>query len=282
MKKEIKQISEDGKFVQITVADSERWYTEELDDGTIESFPSASWIVQFVPKGVAYMKWLASIGYDESKAIMETRGAYGHKTHQLIADYLKGQTIKFDGTVENHDTGEQDEIKLEEYQALKSFMDFDTAIGHPKTLVSEEAFINRVNVYAGTVDWVCEVKEDVKIPYQGIVPKGRGLIDFKISNNVFLSHKTQAAAYAHFFPEKYIDWVAILQVGYQSNKLGYKFNILKKDNFDTFKSAYKFWEEENGKKSPAVVDLPMEIKRGVAHFRPDKNPLAPKAKPKKR
>src|SRR5688572_8907219 len=117
MKKEIRQISDDGKTVRVTIAD-ERWYikTEKDEDGVItdvKEYPSVTWIADNYPKGIGYMQWLAKHGWDESKALAEAAGDRGHKVHEAITHLLtpdkdtgKYNTIAIDSMLRNSETGQ--------------------------------------------------------------------------------------------------------------------------------------------------------------------------------
>lgn len=52
--------------------------------------------------------------------------------------------------------------------------------------------------------------------------------------------------------------LAVLQLGYRRNKLGYKFTEVK-DDFDTFLAARRIWEKEVGRQDPPVREYPISI-----------------------
>ena len=101
--------------------------------------------------------------------------------------------------------------------------------------------------YAGTVDLVCNI--DGK-PY---------IIDFKTSQYIWPSHELQVSAYKHSQSNLKDCNLAILQVGYQRNKKGFKFTDID-DKFDLFLSARSIWKNECENIEPKKRDYPIEIK----------------------
>lgn len=289
MKKEIRTMNEAGTIVQVTVADTERWYTEvDEQNGRVTAYPSVTWITSLYPKGKQYHEWLASTGYNEAEAIKREAGVKGHKVHQLITELLQGKEVKFDGKVKDPETGEEAEIDLEEYIALKSFADW-FAIVKPTVVANEYVVINRQHGYAGTVDFVCELQKSVKYG-RTLMPAGRWLIDFKTSKSIWSSYLLQPVAYKHCFPEDYIDHLAILQLGIPRQQNGRKqldghqLTVVE-DDFETFLAVRRIWDQEVSLKSPLAVDLPMEINLGLSAFKAKENPLAqpePPVKPKRK
>lgn len=246
MKKEIRKISDDGKTVQITVAD-ERWYIKTNEDGSTVEYPSVTWIADNYPKGVGFYMWLAKKGWDESESIKESAGNRGTKVHQAISELLLGNAIAMDGTLRNSDTGEPEPITLEEYEAIMSFADWHKET-KPKVLANEIAVFNEKERYAGTIDLLCEIEGE------------KWLIDFKTSADIWPSHELQISAYKHadidseMKPEK----LGILQVGYRRNKKKFKFTEIE-DQFDLFLAAKMIWKKECSNVTTFVKDYPTSI-----------------------
>lgn len=248
MKREIRKLSKDGKKVQITVADTERWYLEEIDN-EVKAYPSVTWIAGCYPKGVAYYKWLANKGWDESQAILSEAGSRGHKVHEAITSLLNGKSVRMEDKFLNTETGEPEELSLEEYQALVSFKEwFD--VTKPEQIHNEIFVKNEEMGYAGTVDLYCYINGE---PW---------IIDFKTSQYIWPSHELQVSAYKHAGRENKAK-LAILQLGYQRNKHRYKFTEVQ-DKFELFQAAYKIWQNENPKTKPFAVDLPTELDLGIS------------------
>lgn len=250
MKKEIRQITEDGKTVQITIAD-ERWYIKTLSDakGNItgyKEYPSVTWITEHYPKGIGFYKWLAQHGWDEAESIKEAAGDRGSKVHQGITSLLLGNEIRMDDKIHNSDTGNEDDIKLEEYEALMSFASWYRE-KKPKLLANEVTVFNEEFMYAGTADFICEIEGQ------------KWLIDFKTGANVWPSYEIQLSAYAHALPpELKPDRLAILQVGYKRNKNGYKFTEVE-DQFDLFLAARRIWQKETSGVQVFKKDYPTSL-----------------------
>jgi hypothetical protein len=251
MKKEIRKVSEDGKIMQVTVADTERWYLEEDEKGKVTAYPSITWIASCYPKGTEFYKWLANKGWDESQAIVAAAGVRGHKVHQMITELLNGRTIKMEDKVLNPDTGEQEFIELDEYEALLSFAEWFKEV-KPEPIQNEVAVINREVGFAGTVDFVCKINGELWI------------IDFKTSQYIWPSYEIQVAAYAHTeITQGQPCKLAILQLGYKRNKKRYKFTPVT-DQYDLFAAAHQIWKKENPNSKPFVADYPTTISLGVA------------------
>lgn len=249
MKYEIKDFFEEG-LVRITVAD-ERWYVKEVNKQHI-AVPSVTWIAGKYPKGVQFYKWLAQKGWDEAEAIKAAAGDKGSKVHNAIEDLLKGKEVKMDSKYTNQQ-GEPEELSLEEYECLLAFKDFYDDIvekaSNVKTLKTEFVTFSEKHNYAGTIDWLVEIGDEVY------------LIDFKTSQSIWTEYELQLSAYKQSLEEsgQKVDKVAILQVGYRLNKRGWKLTEIE-DKFPLFLHAKAIWEEEHGNEKPKVKDYPQIIK----------------------
>ncbi len=251
MKKEIRQVSEGGKTVQITIAD-ERWYvtTEQDKDGNVTSikeYPSVTWICNYVPKGYALMKWVADKGWDEAEQIKREAGNRGTKVHKAVSSLLLGNELKMDDKIPNSDTGEPEDITLEEWEAIMSFAEWHKE-ANPKTLENEVALFHEDPMFAGTADYICEI--------DGV----RWLIDFKTSASVYLSHEVQLSAYNHALPpDLKAEKMAILQLGYKRNKIK-KWKLTEvEDKYSLFQSAYSFWLDASKNVTMFQKDYPVSL-----------------------
>jgi len=246
MKKEIRQVSEDGKTVQITIAD-ERFYvkTETDDKGNITSikeYPSVTWKAGCYPKGVGYYMWLAKNGWDESQEIMREAGHRGSKVHNGIESLLLGNKVDMSDSYPDGN-GVPSELTLEEYEALMSFADWHKET-NPKTIAIETTVFNDEFMYAGTIDYICEIEGE------------KWIIDFKTSQDVWASHELQVSAYKHALEGEHK--LGILQVGYRRNKKRFKFNEIE-DQFELFKAADLIWHKEHGNTKIFVKDYPTSL-----------------------
>lgn len=264
MKKEFRVVT-DGT-VQITISD-ERWYSRQGTNAVtglpeIQFVPSVTWIAGYYPKGIGFYKWLADKGWDESQAIKVAAGDKGSRVHRAIVDLLNGQTIPMEAKYAGSDEGEQ-ELSLEEYDCLRSFVDWWTAC-QPETLAHELTVFNEEFNYAGTLDWVGMLRK----PPKGL-STGPWLLDWKTSKDVWPEHEIQVSGYAHS------DWVrsnvaapvlpmlhqihlGILQVGYRRNKAGWKLTEVE-DQFPLFLAARQIWEKECAGVSVSRRDYPLAI-----------------------
>ena len=280
MKIEIKKTTEDN-IVQITTVD-ERWYIKEepgkeLGDEIIKTFvPSVTWIASYYPKGIGYMKWLAANGFDESQALMKEAGEKGSKVHKAIEDLLKGKEIKMNDSYFSEKLKQDDELTVEEWECIMSFHSWFSQV-NPETISIEIVVFNDEIGYAGTVDYICIIREDVKIKSQ-VIKKGIYIIDWKTSANIWPSHEIQISSYKNAInlklkkriwkslskeekkdPEFKDFKLGILQVGYKKNKNGFKFNTIN-DQFDLFLSIKNIWAKECENISPKQIDYPLSLK----------------------
>jgi len=266
MKKEIKVIDEAKGIVRITTAD-ERWYSHLIPEkeriiDQYEWIPSVTWITSYYPKGIAYMKWLANHGWDESKAIMQEAGEKGSKIHLAISAYLTGRVIKMDDKFFSHETGQDEELTTEEYASLLTFVKwFETYT--PEIIANELTVFNFEDSYAGTLDFICRIGDQIYI------------IDFKTGQNIWQSHRLQLSAYSHadidleklkITPEEWSKRrLMILRVGYKKNKNGYKADEIE-DQFDLFLTASKIWANETKGIEPKQRDYPLSVQMGKPHI----------------
>ena len=245
MKKEIRETKEG--IIQITTWD-ERWYAKsKMDEKTglpiYEFVPSVTWIAGYYPKGIAFYKWLAQKGWDEAEAIKTAAGDKGSKVHFAITDLLAGKEVAMDGKYLNKTSGKEEELTLEEYECLMSFVDWFKKT-KPKVLANELVVFNEEYGYAGTIDLIAEIDGE------------KYIIDVKTGANIWPEHELQISAYLHGQPEKHK--LALLQLGYKRNKNGWKFTEIE-DKFDLFLSARKIWQNECGEDRPRQKDFPLVL-----------------------
>jgi hypothetical protein len=252
MEKIIKE-NKDGK-IQITVVD-ERWYIDTKSDEP-KFVPSSTWIAGYYPKGIAYMKWLASKGWDEAEEIKSAAGDKGSRVHRAIDLLLEGEVIPMQAKLADQN-GDERELTFEEWDAIVSFQKFYEDYT-PETVVHDLIVWNEKDGYAGTLDFVAKIKE------------AYWLIDFKTSANIYPSHEIQLASYAHAYPgvellERHgkrmikvmhpVDKLGILQVGYARNKDRYKLTEIP-DKYHLFLAAKEIWQAENGDTQPKKLEYP--------------------------
>jgi hypothetical protein len=229
----------DGKKVKRVTTCDERFYEFE---GIF--VPSVTWICDFYPKGVAFYKWLASHGWDEAESLKQAAGDKGSKVHSAIVDLIGGKTVKMEHCYYNETLDKQEELTLEEYEAILSFVAWWKET-KPVLIAQDYVIWNEKEGYAGTVDLLCKIENKTV------------LLDFKTSQYIWPSHELQLAAYRHASTDK-IDETGILQLGYRMNKKKYKYTVID-DKYDLFLAAKLIWAEENEKIQPKQKDYPVEV-----------------------
>jgi len=236
MKYERRIVNKEKGIVQVTTED-ERFYSK-IVDGVEIWIPSVTWICGYLPKGVAFYKWLASKGWDESQALMQEAGEKGTAVHKAAEMLLCGKTIRFDTLVDER------ELTTEEYAGVMSFVDWYNEY-KPKPINTEFTVFSPDDRYAGTIDLYCEIDGE------------KWIIDFKTSSNIWPSHKIQLSAYKHAFNNN--ARIGIVQLGYKYNKKK-KFKFTEIDDcFKLFNAAYDIWESEMAGISPMQKDYPLEL-----------------------
>ncbi|MFA5324523.1 MAG: hypothetical protein WC373_17735 [Smithella sp.] len=236
MQYENRVIDKEKGIVQITTSD-ERWY-RKVKDKTELWIPSVTWICQYYPKGIAYMKWLASHGWDEAEALKEEAGEYGTHAHKAAEMLLKGSVVRFDAVVDDRP------LTTQEYAAAMSFVDWFNEY-KPVVKKTELTVFSPDDRYAGTLDLYCEIEGE---PW---------IVDFKTSAQIWPSHEIQLSAYKHAHnPEARI---GVVQLGYKYNKKKkWKFTEIE-DQFDLFNASYRIWQKECAGISPLQRDYPLEL-----------------------
>lgn len=274
MQKIIKEVDQKRGIVQITTSD-ERWYLKSGKDTitglpTYSPVPSVTWVAGHWPKGIAFYKWLADKGWDEAEAVKNAAGDKGSKVHLAIEMILNGEEFLINTKVLNKSTGDLEELSYEELLCVKSFCDWRDEV-KPEVIATEITIMSEVHGYAGTVDLVCKIDGQLYV------------VDFKTSKQVWREHEMQISAYrvalengenpiAEKNPNgtetgKMVDIsnmrMAILQVGYNRNKAGFKFTEIE-DQFPNFKVAYQIWKAEIGSNTPGFTqkDFPIVLSKG--------------------
>lgn len=248
MQKIIKTI-ESKQIFQITTAD-ERWYAKTMEDPethlpVYQFVPSVTWICEFYPKGIGFYKWLADKGWDESQAIKEAKGDKGSRVHNAVTKLINGEVIKMEDLIEDGD-GNLAPLSVDEYECLMSFEAWWKE-NDPIVIAQNVTIWNADYNYAGTIDLICKIGEDVWI------------IDFK-TGGIWPSHEIQISAYAHGSNLQVAQVkLGLLQLGYGRNKKGFKFTEVP-DQFELFLAARKIWAKETEGQFPKQKDYPMELR----------------------
>jgi hypothetical protein len=254
MEKQIRVVDKENKIVQITTVD-ERWYSKEIPDPvtgipTHLFVPSSTWICSYYPKGIAYHQWIAQKGWDKAEEIKNAAGDKGSKVHFGLEMIFDGKKLLMNDRLPSPQTGNQEEITLEEWECLMSAVRWAEA-RQPQSVQGEFNVFNDKDGYAGTVDRIFVI--DGK-PY---------IVDFKTSKNIWPEHRLQLSSYKHALIEMGMPGakdlgMMILQVGYKLNRLGYKETEIE-DKFDTFLAVKKIWADENSNEKPKQRDYPLAL-----------------------
>ena len=278
MKKTIRETKNQvgERIVQITTPD-ERWYAKTVNNGEgipeVKFVPSVTWITEFYPKGIGFWKWLANNGWDEAESIKQAAGNKGSKVHLAVEDLLRGEEVKMDSEYLNKDTGREEPLSVEEYECLMSFANWHTLV-KPETIKTEITVFDEKDDYAGTIDYICIVRNDV-VAGRTSIKAGTYIIDLKTGQNVWPSHTLQVSAYKHAWvselPKEQKEYgedvrLAILQLGYRRNKAGWKFTEVE-DQFDLFLHAKAIWANECAGIKPSQKDYPLSLKLKVAKIK---------------
>lgn len=257
MKKIIREVDEKRGIIQVTTAD-ERWYVKQTENPItklpeFKYVPSVTWVAGHYPKGIAFYKWLADKGWDESQALKSAAGDKGSKVHEAISNILAGIEVRIDSKFINRTTEQLEELTLEECDAILSFVNWRNEV-KPESIAWDVTVYSDKYNYAGSIDYICKIDGKVYI------------VDFKTSQQVWAEYELQVSAYkkpienAEFNVEGFTEigdiQLAILQIGYKRNKAGYKWNEVE-DKFPIFMAARTIWENEASKETPKQKDYPI-------------------------
>lgn len=251
MQKYIKITNLETKSVQVTTP-GERWYgfatKNEQGLPSYEYVPSVTWILSYYPKGEQFLKFVGENGYEGANQIKVSAGDRGSIVHNACELLMKDGELNIDQLVPDRD-GNPRELTPDEYEAVMTF-----ARWYAQTLpeiVAVEMQVRSVKYgYAGTLDIVCKI--DGKL----------GIIDIKTSKSVYPSYELQVSALKQAYEEvtgEKIEWIAILQVGYNRNKDGFKFTLIE-DDFDSFLAVKRIWNKETSGERPHQRDYPMTLR----------------------
>ena len=264
MEKIIKEIIVNGvKMWQITTPDS-RWYARETknqETGLPEIIwiPSSTWIMSYAYKNPYLIKWMQEKGVDEAETIKKEAGTKGDRIHSGCSVINTGKEVAMTDQFLNKETKAMEELTVEEYEAILSYRNCLDEM-KPQILANEmTVFAER---YAGTLDDIWAILTEG-------IQRQIYIVDIKSSKSIYKSMIGQVSSYSHadidykLFGITDIEWenrkLAILQVGYDRNKNGWKWTEIE-DRMDLFELAYATWKDENPNSKPRQIDLPMSIK----------------------
>ncbi len=237
MQYETRIVDAERGIVQVTTSD-ERWYGLTID-GKLCWVPSATWICEYYPKGIAFLKWLASKGWDEAEALKEAGGERGRYVHLAVQKLLRGEEIAYNSIIDDR------ELTTEEYAAVLSFSEWYD-IYKPVVKNVEYTVYDSEMLFAGTLDLDCEIENE---PW---------IIDFKTSQDVWPSFEIQLSMYRKALRRD--SRLGILQLGYKRNKKQkYKFTEIEYQP-ELVEATYRIWKKETNGIQPLQREYPLVIK----------------------
>jgi hypothetical protein len=247
MKIEIRETKVEG-WVQITTID-ERFYRRE-SDGLI--LPSATWILNYYPKGKQYQQWRDKLGGAEADEVRDEAGRKGGRVHNAIAALIYNKITRKPfklaiGDVYPDNEGQLKEFTADEWKTVITFVDWWTDT-QPTPIAFEHQCWNETDGYAGTIDFICEIAGE------------RYVVDFKTSKSIWPSHELQVASYCKT-PQGAGCKGAILQIGYTLNKRGWKFTEVEEldEKYVTFLATMRLWWNENKNVQPKQYEYPATL-----------------------
>ena len=166
-----------------------------LQDGTL--VPGVTTVLGILNKP-ALVPWANKLGLQgiEVGKFVDDKAAIGTLAHQMIADYLRGETT---------DTSEYSKMQIEQAEnAVLSFLEWEKSHKLQPILV-EEPMVSERHGFGGTVDLIASLNDEPELC----------LIDFKTSKGIFPEMFVQVAAYRELALEHELDVrkVRILRIG---------------------------------------------------------------------
>lgn len=240
----------DKDYKQITIDDT-RYYKQKD-----QFYPSVTYILSYYPKGKGFENWLKENG-EESNVIAAKSAEKGSNVHKAIEEMLLGKE-----PVWITDSGYAN-YALDEWMMILRFADFWNSY-KPRLIASEYHVFSYHYKFAGTIDLVVELKDEIWI------------IDIKTSNNLHTTYELQTAAYAEAWNEHNKDKVVrtgILWLKAKTRKFsndptkiqGKGWSLATSDrthqrNMDIFLKVYDIFKIENPDLRPVSEMYPNSVK----------------------
>lgn len=223
---------------------NERWYRHPE---TGKFYRSVTTILGIIDKGYAYDEWLKNNGHN-AEILVDRAGKFGTEFHKMVEMFLSGETIKYyDLTY----LGERTATEL--WERFNIWTDFWKEFNEQHKVEYKPQGIEYITYsekheYAGTIDLVCRVDDELTI------------IDWKTGNHVGEKEELQMTAY--------MDTIGCAKAlivhipATKPNKKGYKIKEVSYEPrmFDLFLSTKKVFDFKNTDK-PKLLTLPLEINK---------------------
>jgi hypothetical protein len=234
---------------QITLQD-ERYYRRQLG----VYYPSVTYILSYLPKTKFFENWIKDVGHNID-IILRKAAEEGTATHTGIEALIKGEQLVW---VEENGYVNYPTVV---WRMLERFQQFWKEY-KPELIATECHLFSDEYKYAGTVDLVCKINDQV------------WLLDVKTSNSLHRSYDLQTAAYVQAWNETHnlpIERRGILWLKSPKRGKGVKGKIqgegweirestksLEAD-LQAFKLAYELFLLEN-EEGPSIETLPTSLR----------------------
>lgn len=236
-----------------------------------EFLPSVTTILSAVAKGKGFNTWLQTHTPEESDEILTQAGLSGSKCHHAIERMISGQRVVPEEFVYTDDDGiEHKGFTPEESRKLTSFVRWWFEY-RPKVLAFEKIVYSESRKYAGTVDFIGQIKVGTLIANKAIkacettmAPDEYAMLvlDWKTNKSgIYATNIMQAAAYAMAEMEmtgKKVNMIGILRLG-TKHKAGYEFKVLPSilEPYKAFLGVVESWRYQNPEFGPRIIEVPL-------------------------
>ena len=212
-------------------------------------------------------KWRGDIGNELADYKMNRGASIGAIVHDAIHKLVNFEMSNTGQTLEFVNYTQEEWIQI---MRFKQWYD----IFKPEMLASEIMVYNLMHMYAGTLDFVCKIREgtyDIGMSKPIKVPGGLYIGDLKTGKNVDKTANYQTASYAIAYEQMTgfsPDGTFILHTQ-SSTKAKWKFAFRNEGEMNhdlgIFLSAKKVWDDENPVPKPNLLMMPatMQLERYV-------------------
>ena len=168
------------------------------------------------------VKWANNLGLKgiDSAQYVSATARVGTLAHAMIQEHLGGTSVW------ERSEYAPGEIDLAE-NALLKFYEWEQQAGNVEAIMLETPLVSEIYSYGGTID------------FYGVIGGKRWLIDFKTSDNIYVEHLLQCAAYWKLLCEQDlpVDGVRILRIG-RDPVNGYEEKILCGQEVENYFHAF--------------------------------------------
>jgi hypothetical protein len=222
--------------------------------GKGQYYPSVTTILQYFPKNKFFENWIKDVGHN-SEIILRKAAKEGTQVHEAAEQLLKGEEISW---LDENGNAKYD---LHVWEMILRFQEFWTT-AKPKLLLCEEFLYSHEHEYAGTMDILCELDNEV------------WEIDIKTSNSLHKTYDLQLAAYVKALEEKNkikVDRTGILWLKAATRKASTKPGVYQgkkwqlkpvdniEENFELFKNVKSMFDLENADLQPEYLSYPTTV-----------------------